>query len=68
MEELKKINEFTWKIEKKGNMKVPAIVFASEKLLGKIKEDRTLQQLKNVAMLNGIVKHAMVMPDAHEGF
>ena len=31
-------------------------------------EDRSLQQLINVATLPGIVKAALVMPDAHEGY
>ena len=66
--EIKQINENTWKIEKTGAMNVPAIVYASEKLLQKIKEDRTLQQLQNVATLKGIQRTAYVMPDAHEGF
>lgn len=65
---LKKVSEFSWKIEKEGAMKVPAIVYASEKLLKKISEDKTLSQLRNVACLKGIVKHALVMPDAHEGY
>ena len=66
--ELKKINDFTWEIPKTGKMLVPARVYASEKLLAKIKEDRTLQQLQNVATLKGIINYAYVMPDAHEGF
>ena len=66
--ELKKINDFTWEIPKTGKMLVPARVYASENLLAKIKEDRTLQQLQNVATLKGIIKHAYVMPDAHEGY
>ena len=66
--ELKKINDFTWEIPKTGKMLVSARVYASEKLLAKIKEDRTLLQLQNVATLKGIIKHAYVMPDAHEGF
>src|SRR3989344_6947785 len=66
--ELKKINDFTWEIPKTGKMLVPARVYASEKLLVKIKEDRTLQQLQNIATLKGIIKHAYVMPDAHEGY
>jgi tRNA-splicing ligase RtcB len=66
--DLKKINEFTWKIEKTGSMNVPAIVYASEKLLTKIKEDHTLEQIKNVACLKGILKHAIALPDAHEGY
>src|SRR3989344_8228971 len=66
--ELKKINEFTWQINKYGNMKVPAIIYASEKLMQKIKEDRTLKQAENVATLKGIQKASYVMPDAHEGY
>lgn len=66
--ELKKINSNIWEIEKSGNMRVPAYVYASEKLIGKIKEDRTLLQLRNVATLKGIQRAAYVMPDAHEGF
>lgn len=66
--ELKKINEFTWEIPKSGNMKVPAVVYASEKLLEQIKQDKTLEQLQNVACLKGIQKQAYVMPDAHQGY
>jgi len=66
--ELKKINEFMWKIEKTGDMNVPAIVYASDKLITKIKEDKSLEQIKNVACLKGILKHAIALPDAHEGF
>ncbi len=66
--ELKKINEFTWQINKYGNMKVPAIIYASEKLMQKIKEDRTLKQAENVATLKGIQRASYIMPDAHEGF
>ncbi|MBN2112147.1 RtcB family protein [Candidatus Woesearchaeota archaeon] len=66
--ELKKINEFTWQIPKQGGMKVPAVVYASEKLLSQIKQDKTLEQLKNVACLKGIQKQAYVMPDAHQGY
>lgn len=66
--EPKKISEYTWKIEKQGNMLVPAIIFASDALMKKIKEDRTLQQAANVATLPGIIKHSLTMPDAHEGY
>jgi len=66
--ELKKINEFTWQIDKQDSMKVPAIIFASEKLLEKIKQDKTLEQAKNVACLKGIQKASYAMPDAHQGY
>ncbi len=66
--EPKKVNECIWKIEKQGQMRVPAIIFASEALMKKIREDRTLQQAANVATLPGIIKHSLTMPDAHEGY
>ncbi len=65
---LKQINEFSWEIEKTGKMNVPAIVYTSEKLLTRMRSDRTLMQLRNVAMLPGILMHAVAMPDAHEGY
>ncbi len=66
--ELKKISENEWEIPKSGGMKVPARIFASEKLIEKIKQDRTLMQAANVAHLQGIQKFSYVMPDAHEGY
>ena len=49
-------------------MRVPVLVFASEDLLEKMMQDRTLIQAANVATLPGILKHAVVLPDAHEGY
>jgi len=60
--------ENVFEIEKEGEMNVPGIVFASEKLFGKIKEDKTLEQVKNVAKLPGVVKASFAMPDAHQGY
>lgn len=53
---------------KTGAMKVPAIIYASEKILEKIKQDKTLEQVKNVACLKGIQKASYAMPDAHQGY
>ena len=66
--QLKKLNDYTWMIEKQGSMKVPAIIYSSEKLIRNINKDNTLKQLMNVASLKGIIKHALAMPDAHEGY
>jgi tRNA-splicing ligase RtcB (3'-phosphate/5'-hydroxy nucleic acid ligase) len=67
-EKIKKVAENTWEIEKEKGMKVPGIVFASDKLMSKIKEDKTLEQVKNVAMLPGIVNASYAMMDAHQGY
>jgi len=55
--EIKKISNYEWKIEKEGKMNVPVIIYASEKLLEKIKQDKTLEQARNVAMLPGLLKN-----------
>jgi tRNA-splicing ligase RtcB len=49
-------------------MRVPARVFADEEILAEIREDRSLQQLQNVATLPGIVDAALAMPDVHQGY
>ncbi len=64
---LNKISDVVWEIPKTGKMNVPTRVFASEKLLQKMKQDRTLMQGSNIATLPGIYKYACVMPDGHEG-
>jgi len=66
---LEKIDDYTWNIPKyKSGMRVPGIVFANSDLLDKMKTDRTLWQCTNVAYLPGIYKHAITLPDGHEGY
>jgi len=65
---IKKIKENIWEIEKEGKMNVPGIVFASDSLMDKIKLDKTLEQVKNVAQLPGIVEKSIALPDAHQGY
>lgn len=66
--EIKKIDDWTWEIPQEGSMNVPGVIYASEKLIQKIKEDQTLQQVKNVACLKGIQRASFAMPDAHQGY
>jgi tRNA-splicing ligase RtcB len=49
-------------------MRVPARVFADAELLAAIEQDRSLEQLANVATLPGIVDAALAMPDIHQGY
>jgi len=65
---IKKIKENIYEIPKEGKMLVPGIVYASEKLMETIKLDNTLEQVKNVAMLPGILKASIAVPDAHQGY
>ena len=65
---MEQIGPALWKIPREGEMKVPALVFGTKKIIKKMKKDRTLTQIKNVTTLPGIVKNALVMPDGHEGY
>ncbi len=68
MTEIKRIYENIWEIEKHGNMLVPGRILASEKLIEAIKKDKTIEQVKNVATLPGIIGHSLAMADAHWGY
>ncbi|NYZ76818.1 RtcB family protein, partial [Candidatus Micrarchaeota archaeon] len=65
---LKKTDNAVWLMEKEGDMEVPAYIFANDRLIDGMKKDRTMGQLRNVASLPGIIKHALLMPDGHEGY
>ena len=60
--EIKKVSEYEWEIPKHGGMRVPARIFASEKLVKKIEQDRTLVQAANVAHLKGIQRYSYLIP------
>jgi tRNA-splicing ligase RtcB len=68
--DLHKLHDFLWEIPKdfRPDMRVPARVYTSEKMLEHILEDRSLEQLLNVTTLPGIRKYAIAMPDVHEGY
>ncbi|MEK7193816.1 MAG: RtcB family protein, partial [Patescibacteria group bacterium] len=68
--DLIKINDYLWEIPKsfRSDMRVPARIYASEKMLAEIFKDKSLEQLVNLATLPGIEKYSIVMPDAHEGY
>lgn len=66
--ELNKVSDLTWEIPKKGGMKVPGRVYANKQLLAKMKQDKTLQQAKNMTHLPGIYKYSITLPDGHQGY
>ena len=66
--EIKKISDYIWEVPKKGSMKVPVRIYASEKLLKKIKEDGSIEQGINVATLPGIQGKSIMLADAHRGY
>ena len=69
-EDLIKIDDTSFEIPQsyRNDMRVPARIFANEKMLDDIIGDRSLWQLLNVSTLPGIQKYAIAMPDLHEGY
>jgi tRNA-splicing ligase RtcB len=70
MSELVRIDETTWEIpaSARGDMRVPARVFADDEILEEIAGDLSLEQLQNVATLPGVTGAAIAMPDIHQGY
>src|SRR5439155_14998334 len=68
MSELRQVDDTLWEIPAAGPMRVPARVFADRELLDAIAADKSLEQLRNVATLPGIVDAAFAMPDIHQGY
>lgn len=68
--DLEKIHDHLWEIPKsfRPDMRVPCRVYATEKMLQSIVQDRSLEQLVNVSTIPGIRKYAIAMPDVHEGY
>ena len=58
---------FVWRIEPRGNMRVPGIIYADQPLIDAM-DDKVFQQVRNVATLPGIQQAAYAMPDAHWGY
>src|SRR3989338_8740180 len=67
---IRKISDEIWEIPRshRADMRVPARIYADEVLLKEIENDRSIEQLINVATLPGIQKYALAMPDMHEGY
>src|SRR5215510_3657017 len=67
---LEKIDDYRWLIPKtyKPGMRTDALIYANERLLAAIRQDQSLEQAANVAMLPGIVGRALAMPDIHQGY
>jgi tRNA-splicing ligase RtcB len=67
---LEKIDDYRFRIPRsyKPGMLVPGIIYADEKLLKDIRQDKAAEQVANVAFLPGILKASFGMPDIHWGY
>jgi len=66
--DLERVGPGVWQVPPSGGMRVPARIYASEKLLAAIRGDQSIVQACNVAHLPGIVGASLAMPDMHEGY
>lgn len=68
--DFQKISDYLWEVPQtfRGDMKVPARVYVTEKMLDDSFRDESLEQLVNLTTLPGIQKYSIGMPDLHEGY
>ena len=66
--QLNKISDTLWEVPVSGGMRVPARIYADEKLMRAVRQDQSLVQSVNVAHLPGIVHYSLAMPDIHWGY
>src|SRR3989344_140930 len=64
----KKINDYTYIVEKQEGMNVPVKIFADEKLMKKMLDDQCICQGVHVATLPGIKGFYIMLSDAHQGY
>lgn len=67
--EVQQQGEVVWVIPPRKGMLVPGKIYASRKMMEEIiAEDESIQQVINVAMLPGVQKYSLAMPDIHWGY
>lgn len=68
--ELRRIDDYRFLIPKtaRPGMKVEGLIYADERLVAQIRNDKTAEQVANVATLPGLVGRSLAMPDAHQGY
>lgn len=68
--DFQQLSPYIWELPQAydSRMRAPARIFGSAEVFEQALQDSSAQQLCNVAMLPGIVKAAMAMPDIHEGY
>jgi len=64
----RRIDDYRWELPATGGMRVPGLVYATERMLPKLEREKVAEQMANVAALPGIVGRSLAMPDAHWGY
>jgi len=68
MSTIEQIDAYRWRLPKDGGMRVDGIVYADAAMMRELRSDESLQQVRNVAHLPGIVRASIAMPDIHWGY
>lgn len=66
--DVERIDEYRWRIPRHGKMRVDGLVYADERMMKAIRNDMSLEQVRNVAHLPGIIGASLAMPDIHWGY
>jgi len=68
--DFKKVDKYVYEVPQsfREDMRVPARFYADPELMQGALGDKSLEQLVNTATLPGVVKHALAMPDIHQGY
>src|SRR5687768_7056119 len=66
--DIEQIDEVRWRIPRTGAMRTEGLVFATAALMERMRADKALDQVRNVACLPGIVGPSLGMPDLHWGY
>jgi tRNA-splicing ligase RtcB len=69
-QDFQKVAEYVYEIPAsfRAGMRVPARIYADEKILEAALQDKAAEQLVNTTMLPGVTRYALAMPDVHQGY
>ncbi|HLJ58172.1 MAG TPA: RtcB family protein [bacterium] len=67
---LRRLDAYRWEIpvDYRPGMRVPGVIYADERVLPDLEEDRAIDQVANAATLPGVVRWVVAMPDIHWGY
>jgi tRNA-splicing ligase RtcB (3'-phosphate/5'-hydroxy nucleic acid ligase) len=67
---VEQVDRWRWRLPRDAGrgMRAEGMVYASEALFAKLREDAALWQVANVACMPGIVGPSLAMPDCHYGY
>ena len=63
-----RIDAYRVRLPRSGGMRVDGIVYADERMMREMRSDQSLEQVRNVAHLPGIIEASFAMPDIHWGY